>query len=105
MMAEVANQRYNATVITFNNEVVGYSNLYDVVDGAHCWLGNVIISPRHRGKCAGAYLIKTMMNKAREERGVKQLKLMCHNINTKALLFYNRLGFKPFGLQEMVDKH
>lgn len=102
---EVANQREHATVITCNNEVVGYCNLYNVEKGNHCWLGNVIIAPDYRGKGAGTYLLETMMKKAREDIGVKQLKLMCHNINTRALLFYNKIGFKPFDLQELPDKN
>nr|WP_165842284.1 GNAT family N-acetyltransferase [Paenibacillus xerothermodurans] len=100
----LALQRHAATVITLSDEVVGYSNLYDVQQGSHCWLGNVIISPAHRRKGAGAYLIQTMMEKARKEAGVRQLKLMCHNINTRALLLYRKLGFKPFDAEEMQDK-
>jgi RimJ/RimL family protein N-acetyltransferase len=103
-MEELAAQRLKATVITYNKEVVGYCNLYDLSEGNHCWLGNVIISPAFRGKGAGKYLIETMMDKARREIGVRQLKLMCHNINTKALVFYNRTGFKPFDFNEMNDK-
>jgi GNAT superfamily N-acetyltransferase len=102
VLEETASRRVEPTVITAGTEIVGYSNLYDVEEGRHCWLGNVVVSPAHRGKGVGSYLIETMMAKAKKNIGVNQLKLMCHNINTNALVFYNRLGFKPFDLQEVI---
>ncbi|WP_282940796.1 GNAT family N-acetyltransferase [Paenibacillus sp. RC67] len=103
-MEEVASQRYNATVITHNQEVVGYCNLYNVTEREHGYLGNVIIAPDYRGQGAAAYLINVMKQKAKQDRGVRQLRLMCHNINTRALLFYNKMGFKPFDFKELLDK-
>ncbi|UQZ87641.1 Acetyltransferase (GNAT) family protein [Paenibacillus konkukensis] len=103
-MEEVAAQRYNATVITCGAEVVGYGNLYNVTEGKHCYLGNVIIAPTYRGKGAAAYFINVMKQLAKQERQVKQLRLMCHNINTRALLFYRSMGFKPFDFNELRDR-
>jgi hypothetical protein len=45
------------------------------------------------------------MTIAKKELELKKMKLMCHNINTKALLFYNKLGFKPFDMKTMNDKN
>jgi ribosomal protein S18 acetylase RimI-like enzyme len=102
-LQETAKYRCSPTVITFNNEIAGYSNLYDVQEGQDCWIGNVIINPKHRRIGAGTFLIKTMMRRASEEHRVKELKLVCHNTNTRALLFYYKLGFRPFDMKIMQD--
>jgi ribosomal protein S18 acetylase RimI-like enzyme len=44
-----------------------------------------------------------MMKRASTELKVKQLRLVCHNTNTKALLLYNKMGFKPFDMKVMND--
>lgn len=102
-LQELANTRIRPTVIVSDNQVIGYSNFYDLAEGSHCWLGNVIISPTYRGTGTGKYLIETMKQIAKEELNLKHINLVCHNTNTKALRFYYRLGFIPFGLKEMID--
>ncbi len=101
-LEEVASNRINPTVITHDRLVVGYCNLYDV-SAEECWLGNVIIAPSYRGRGVGKYLIETMKVYAKTELKVSFFRLICHNINTKALLFYTKLGFKPFGLKIIND--
>ena len=49
-------------------------------------------------------LLLEMLRKAREELQVPKLKLVCHNTNLTALLFYNKLGFKPFDLRPMKNE-
>ncbi|QYR19636.1 GNAT family N-acetyltransferase [Paenibacillus sp. sptzw28] len=100
---EVSMTRLLPTVIEYCDEIVGYSNLYDLVTGDHCWLGNVIINPRYRGKGAGKYLVNLMIERARKELEVQELRLVCHNTNTGALLLYNKIGFKPFEIKIMND--
>jgi len=101
-LEEVAKSRVRPTVITFGGQVIGYCSMYNVTD-EECWLGNVIIAPPFRGKGAGQYLIQTMMHVAKTELKVKRLRLVCHNINTRALLFYVKMGFKPFDFKTMKD--
>ncbi|GAB6931138.1 hypothetical protein JCM10914A_51210 [Paenibacillus sp. JCM 10914] len=101
-LEEVATVGLNPTVVTHNNQVVGYANLYDVGQ-YECWLGNVIVSPAYRGKGAGRYLIETMQVFAKEELRVQRFRLVCHNINTAALLFYTKFGFTPIGSVIMQD--
>ncbi|WP_166242669.1 GNAT family N-acetyltransferase [Paenibacillus turpanensis] len=103
-LEEAAKSRVNATVILSDKYIVGYSNLYDVTE-EECWLGNVIIHPNYRSKGAGRYLVETMIHIARMELKIKHFRLVCHNINTKALLFYTKLGFKPFDLKIMQDQY
>ncbi len=57
--------------------------------------------PLSRGIGAGSYLIRTMIEIAKQELQVEHLRLVCHNINTDALLLYAKLGFLPNGLKSM----
>ena len=101
-LEEAALNRIKPIVITYQEEVIGYCNLYDVTR-EDCWLGNVIISPSCRGIGAGSFLIRTMIDIAKKELQVKHFRLVCHNINTDALLFYTKLGFLPNELKIMND--
>jgi len=100
---EVSQTRVLPTVIESDGSLVGYSNLYDLVEGDHCWLGNVIVNPAYRGKGAGRYLIEVMIERARNELKLKELHLVCHNTNTKALLLYSKLGFNPYSTKIVND--
>ncbi|GGD93986.1 GNAT family N-acetyltransferase [Paenibacillus nasutitermitis] len=82
-----------------SDDVLAYANLYDKDDQeGTCWLGNVIVSPRHRGKGVSDFLLFTMMEKAKVNYGLKKMQLFCHNTNSKGLAFYDKHGFKPVGL-------
>lgn len=94
---EAAKKRLKPTVVLLDDEVVAHANLYDV-DADSCWLGNVIVSPNHRGKGVSKYLIEVMQSIAKEQLKVKRLKLVCLNTNTRGLFFYTKSGFKPFDI-------
>ncbi|QJD82671.1 GNAT family N-acetyltransferase [Cohnella herbarum] len=98
-LTAAATERKSLTVVTDSNEVVGYSNLYDVNAGVDCWIGNVIVCSESRGTGAASYLIQAMLNRAAVEHQAKTVNLVCHNTNTRALLFYHKLGFTPFDLR------
>lgn len=89
--------RLEPTVITDGDSVACYANFYKD-DSNDCWLGNVIVSPDYRGKGAAKFLIETMEMLAKEKLYVKKLNLLCHNTNTRGLLFYKKLGYKPFDI-------
>ena len=74
------------------------SNLYNR-SGHACWLGNVIVSPGHRGRGAGEFLLHAMMHKAKENYGVRELYLSCHHANSRGLAFYHKHSFRPFELK------
>ncbi|MNC51434.1 Mycothiol acetyltransferase [compost metagenome] len=96
----VLENRYSPTVIVpcSNPEPLAYANLYDKDEESRsCWLGNVIVSPEHRSTGVAACLINAMMNEAKFTHGLQNLKLYCHNTNTRALLFYCKHGFNPCG--------
>ena len=94
-----AAERGCATVVTDGEEVVAYGNLYDIEEGEQRWIGNVIVRPSSRGTGAAAYLIQTLINRAFESHRATTIRLICHNTNTRALLFYSGLGFKPYDVQ------
>ena len=100
---ESAVKRLLPTVVLRDGEIAGYANLYDLEEGQSCWIGNVIVSPKHRGQGAGKFLVETMIRRARDELGVREVRLVCHNVNTGALLFYHKLGFEPFGMKVVTD--
>lgn len=92
--------RFEPTVVIeqASGQPVAYANLYDKSDD-HCWLGNVIVSPDHRGKGAAEVLLNTMICKAKENYGMKKLFLSCHNTNSRGLAFYYKHRFRPFDLR------
>ncbi|WP_051318279.1 GNAT family N-acetyltransferase [Cohnella thermotolerans] len=96
LLARSAERASHTVVIDAANRPIAYANLYDLnVEPSSCWLGNVMVSPDHRGQGVAAFLLDTMMKKAREEQGMRTMKLYCHNPNTRALLFYTKMGFRP----------
>lgn len=98
-LVQTAKDRINPTVIlNAHEQVIGYANFYNQQENDFYWLGNVIVSPDYRGKGAAEFLICTMMSVTKEELGVRELHLVCHNVNTKGILFYSRLGFKPYDI-------
>ncbi|PYI54803.1 GNAT family N-acetyltransferase [Paenibacillus flagellatus] len=100
-----ARDRLFPTVVTDDaGAVAGYANIYGYTEGSHCSLGNVIVSPDHRGRGAARFLIETMIAKARDELRVPRLVLTCHHPNTRGMLFYDKLGFKPFGLKKITNR-
>jgi len=102
-LAREAEGRVRPTVIEDCGAVIGYCNLYGVEPGAHGWLGNVIIDPEHRGKGAGRFLVETMAAIARDDLGLRELRLVCHNTNTAALRLYWLTGFVPYALDGTPD--
>lgn len=102
-LEQAAAERFAPTVVTYSGEPAAYGNLYDVQAGRDCWLGNVIVNPKFRRHGAGSLLLETMKRRAAQEYKAKELKLVCHNVNTKALLFYFKHGFTPFDMKVMVD--
>ena len=104
-MMNVAAQRRSLTVIAdAEDRPIAYSNLYDFeLETGCCWLGNVLVSPAHRGQAVAPYLVEVMMNRARDEHGCTRMKLYCHNTNTRALLLYSKLGFRPCGSKVVLN--
>ncbi|WP_052487678.1 GNAT family N-acetyltransferase [Gordoniibacillus kamchatkensis] len=104
-LEKVATERWSPTVITIGGELAAYANFYDVRAGHDCWLGNVIVNPKFRRSGIGSFLLETMKRRAADEHNAMELKLVCHNTNTRALLFYYKHGFRPFDMKVAEDCH
>lgn len=98
-------QRVESTVLIVDSKVAGFANFYRWEPGIVCTIGNVVVSPAVRGKGAGQFLIRAMIKIAKEKYHVSAVQLSCFNINTYALFFYSRLGFKPYGFEERIDPY
>lgn len=103
-LEQIASTRWHPTVVLDGEQVAGYANMYGYEPDQHAWLGNFILNPAYRGKGAAQALLAEMVRKAGEELRVPKLKLVCHNTNMAALLFYEKLGFKPFDLKRMKNE-
>lgn len=104
-LRDALESRYDSTVIEMNGDVVGYANFSRCEFRGRCSLGNVIIAPKARSKGVGRYMISCMMDIAFDKHEAKELTASCYNHNVPGLLFYPRMGFRPFAIEERRDKH
>lgn len=97
-------QRSDSTVIELDGQVVGFANFYRWASGGTCTIGNVIVDPEVRGAGLGAQLIGQMIHIARSKHQACEVTLSCFNSNVAGLLFYPKLGFVPFAIEERKNK-
>lgn len=95
----------DSTVIEMNGTVVGFANFSRWQFRGRCSLGNVIISPSVRSRGVGRYLIGYMIDIAFDKHEAQELTASCFNHNVPGLLFYPKLGFQPYAVDERQDKH
>jgi len=97
-------QRSDSTVVELNSEVVGFANFYRWETGGRCSIGNVIVSPAARGRGVGRYLIEWMIDLAFSKHQAAEVTVSCFNQNVAGLLFYPKLGFRPYAVEERQDR-
>jgi len=95
----------DSTVIEMDGTVVGFANFSRWEFRGRCSLGNVIISPGARSRGVGRYLIGYMIDIAFDKHEARELTASCFNHNVPGLLFYPKLGFQPYAVDERQDKH
>lgn len=95
----------DSTVVEMDGEVVGYANFARCDFRGRCSLGNVIIAPKARSRGVGRYLISCMMELAFDKHEASEMTASCYNHNVPGLLFYPKLGFRPYAIDERRDKH
>jgi RimJ/RimL family protein N-acetyltransferase len=95
----------DSTVIEMDGTVVGFANFSRWEFRGRCSLGNVIISPSARSRGVGRYLIGYMIDIAFEKHEAREVTASCFNRNVPGLLFYPKLGFQPYAVDERQDKH
>jgi RimJ/RimL family protein N-acetyltransferase len=103
-LSDAIEHRSDNTVIELHGEVVGFANFSRYDFRGRCSMGNVIIAPHARSKGVGRYMIGCMKELAFNKHEATELTASCFNHNVPGLLFYPRLGFKPFSIEERLDK-
>ena len=95
---QLAKERKNLTVLLSGNQVIGFSNLYNVIPGEHAFIGNVVIAKSHRSLGLGKRLVAHMIDIIFHSYNANA-HLAVFNDNTPALLLYHSLGFTPYELE------
>ena len=98
----IAAQRHSLTVGMANQQVVAFSNLYDLVPQQSAFIGNVIVGSAYRGQGVGKRLIHHMITLCQTIYRARP-HLSVFNDNTPALLLYFQLGFVPYDLEPRVN--
>ncbi|MBT9311683.1 GNAT family N-acetyltransferase [Leptothoe kymatousa TAU-MAC 1615] len=98
----IATQRQELTVGQIDSTIVAFSNLYDVVPQQSAFIGNVVVAKAHRGKGLGKCLIQHMAQVCQTKYQAWP-HLSVFNNNTRALLLYTELGFRPYGVESKLD--
>lgn len=96
-------KHHQSTIMLKDNKVIGFANFYNVKNRNIAFIGNVIIKLEERQKGYGEQLLRHMIKLGFDELKLKELHLSCFNQNTKALLFYHQLGFKPYAWEVRQD--
>lgn len=80
------------------------SNLYleDETQGGEFYLDTLSVSPKAQGKGVGSRLLRSMIQKAKEE-GYPQVGLLVDIENPNAKRLYERIGFKVSGKVALAD--
>ncbi|KPY75294.1 GNAT family acetyltransferase [Pseudomonas syringae pv. syringae] len=103
-LSQALETRHDSTVIEMDGEVVGFANFSQCNFRGRCSLGNVIIAPKARSRGVGRFMITTMMGIAFDKHEATEMVASCYNHNVPGLLFYPRMGFRPFHIEEKRDK-
>ncbi|WP_426114234.1 GNAT family N-acetyltransferase [Pseudomonas sp. DSP3-2-2] len=104
-LVDALDNHSDSTVIEMDGEVVGYANFSRSDFRGRCSLGNVIIAPKARSRGVGRYLIGCMKDLAFDKHEATEMTASCYNHNVPGLLFYPKLGFRPYAVDERRDKH
>jgi RimJ/RimL family protein N-acetyltransferase len=104
-LREAIAQRSDSTVIELGGETVAFANFYRWEVGGSCSIGNVVVSPAVRGCGVGRYLIKQMVAIAFLKHQAAEVTVSCFSPNVAGLLFYPRLGFQPYAVEERKDRN
>lgn len=95
-------KRSDSTVVEVAGRVVAFANFYQWEEGI-CSIGNVVVASDARGSGVGSYLIKHMVALGFEKHRAQAVSVSCFNRNVAGLLFYPKLGFRPYDVEQRVD--
>ena len=102
-LQELASIRSDLTVACTNDRIIGFANLYNLKPKQYVFVGNVVISPAHRGQGLGKKITQHMMNLAFCQYNLPQVRISVFCNNTPALLLYTQLEFEPYAIEARED--
>ncbi|MBF0424963.1 MAG: GNAT family N-acetyltransferase [Magnetococcales bacterium] len=91
--------RSDQTLLLWQDQPVGYADLYDLQPGIVASIGHVVVDLACRGRGGGRFLVQGMMAIAQERHQAPAVRLSCFSDNTPALLLYHELGFQPHAME------
>ncbi|TFH85157.1 GNAT family N-acetyltransferase [Billgrantia azerbaijanica] len=95
-------KRSDSTVVEIAGRVVAFANFHRWEEGL-CSIGNVVVASDARGYGVGSYLINHMLTLGFEKHRAQAVSVSCFNRNVAGLLFYPKLGFRPYDVEQRVD--
>lgn len=90
-----AEQTDAPTVALLQDQVVGYADIVNVRPNLFCTLGHLVVSPSHRRQGVATYLVKRLIQMAKERHSARFVRTACHSHNTAAYQLCHGLGFQP----------
>jgi ribosomal protein S18 acetylase RimI-like enzyme len=95
-------KRSDSTVVEVAGRVVAFANFYRWEEEL-CSIGNVVVASDTRACGVGSYLISHMLKMGFEKHHARVVSVSCFNRNVAGLLFYPKLGFQPYDVEQRVD--
>ncbi len=97
---KLSRERRELTVVTANEKVIGFANLYNYRKGESAFIGNIVIEESFRGRGLGRKLVLHMLDKAYKNHNLKEVHISVFSDNRCALSLYSSLGFQPYDMEE-----
>jgi len=95
-------KRSDSTVVEVAGRAVAFANFYRWEEGL-CSIGNVVVASDVRGSGVASYLINHMLTLGFAKHRAEAVSVSCFNRNAAGLLFYPKLGFRPYDIEQRVD--
>ncbi len=93
---ELYEARKEFTVLTQNDKIIGFANLYDYLENRFVFIGNVVIDEAYRGCGKGKKLISHMLNLAEKKYLLPEVRISVFADNEDALHLYIDFGFEIY---------
>jgi len=89
------------TITDLNGNIIGETGLLRMFPAWHCTdLSIIIPDPKMQHKGYGTEAIRMMIDMAFSQYEMNRISIGVVGLNTNALAFYNKIGFKQEGIQE-----
>lgn len=102
-LQDLSKDRKGLTVAVDEAQVIGFANFYNYVAAKRAFVGNIVIKNTFRGKGLGRKIVSYMLDLAFKRHGLQEVHLSVFSRNTKAILLYTSIGFRPYEIEERRD--